>query len=275
MSVVKLCQLFHVSQSGYYAWKQRTQKSPTKDNSLLTLHVKAAFSASRGTYGSPRITAELKAQGFQVGRYRVMQIMRANGLKVRPKKRFVKTTDSSHKCPVAPNRLDQNFKAYRKDQKWASDITYIWTQEGWLYLAIILDLFSRRIVGWSVSDKLNTELPLSALQRAITMRRPEKGLIHHSDRGVQYCSGKYQKLLYKHDILCSMSRKGNCYDNAPAETFFKTLKSDLVWKTSFASRAQAKREVEKYIDQFYNTKRRHSALKYNSPIQYENMAINY
>ncbi len=273
MSVSKLCKLFGVGESGYYSWKSRSPCRRSRDLDVLTVHVRAAYEASNRTYGSPRITAELQAQGLAVGRHRVMQIMRANGLKVRPKKRFVRTTNSSHSYPVSPNRLGQNFKTFGPDEKWVADISYIWTSEGWLYLAVVLDLFSRRIVGWAVRDTLKTDLALEALQRALALRQPPHGLIHHSDRGIQYCSKRYQDLLKAHGILSSMSAKGNCYDNAPAESFFKTLKSDLVWRTVFASRQSAKRELEKYINAFYNSKRRHSALNFQSSIDYEKIAL--
>jgi putative transposase len=198
--------------------------------------------------------------------------MRENGLKARPKRRFKRTTDSHHAFPVAPNLLAQDFSAERPNQKWAADISYVWTNEGWLYLAVVLDLFARRVVGWAVSDRLHQELALEALRKALAIRRPSEGLTHHADRGSQYCSTAYQAALKKHGIRISMSGKGNCFDNAVVETFFKTLKSELVWRTVFQTRAEAKQAIGRYIDGFYNPVRRHSTLDYLSPVQFEKLA---
>ena len=204
-----------------------------------------------------------------MGRRSVARLMRDNGLKARQKQRFKRTTDSHHGLTVAPNLLDQDFTAKAPDEKWAGDISYVWTTQGWLYLAVIIDLFSRRVIGWATSDRLKKELALQALQKAITMRQPGPGVIHHSDRGSQYCSYDYQKLLKNHGFVVSMSGRGNCYDNAVVESFFKTLKAELVWRTSFASRHVAHIMIRSYIDGFYNPKRRHSTLGYKSPIQFE------
>ena len=200
---------------------------------------------------------------------RIARLMRDNGMKANQKCRFKKTTDSNHGGPIAANLLDQDFACEGPDQKWGVDISYVWTTEGWLYLAIVLDLFSRRIVGWAVSDRLKKDLALTALRRAIALRNPLPGLIHHSDRGSQYCSDDYQRLLKDHDIVPSMSGKGNCYDNAMVETVFKTIKSELVWRTSFQTRYQAEKAIGRYIDGFYNPRRRHSALAYMSPLAFE------
>jgi transposase InsO family protein len=219
------------------------------------------------------MTAELNEDGIAVGRHRVARLMRDNGLKAVQKRRFKKTTDSDHKGPVAANVLDQDFAAAGPNEKWGVDISYVWTAEGWLYLAIVLDLFSRRIIGWAVSDRLKKDLALNALRRAIAIRRPPKGLIHHSDRGSQYCSDDYQKLLAAYGFIVSMSGKGNCYDNAMVETVFKTLKAELVWRTTFKTRIAAETAIGRYIDAFYNPTRRHSALGFKSPIQFESLPL--
>jgi transposase InsO family protein len=198
--------------------------------------------------------------------------MRENGMQARRKRRFKRTTDSNHAWPVAPNILDQDFTATGTDQKWGVDISYIWTCEGWLYLAVVIDLFARRVVGWATADRLHRNLAIAALRKAITMRQPNKGLIHHSDRGSQYCSIDYQAELKQHGITISMSAKGNCYDNAMVETFFKTLKSELVWRTSFQTRAEAYHAIARYSYGFCNPVQRHSVLEYLSPIQFEKLA---
>jgi putative transposase len=218
--------------------------------------------------------AELKEDGLNVGRHRVARLMRENGLKALQKRRYKKTTDSNHGGPVAANLLDQNFSCEGPDQKWGADISYIWTAEGWLYLAIVLDLYSRRIVGWATSDRLKKDLALNALRRAIVLRSPPPGLIQHTDRGSQYCSHDYQRLLKAHSIIPSMSGKGNCYDNAIVETVFKTIKNELVWRTIFQTRSAAEFALGRYIDGFYNPRRRHSSLGYKSPVSFEaEMAI--
>ena len=270
--VTRLCQVLGVSQSGYFAWRSRPASCRQREDLVLLAHIRSAFARSNETYGSPRMTRELQDEGLEVGRRRTARLMRENGLKARQKRRFKRTTDSHHACPVAPNLINQDFSAERPNQKWAADISYVWTSEGWLYLAVILDLFARRIVGWAVSDRLHQELALEALRKALAIRRLEKGLIHHSDRGNQYCSTAYQTELRKHDIRISMSGQGNCFDNAVVETFFKTLKSELVWRTIFQTRAEAKHAIGRYIDGFYNPIRRHSTLDFVSPVQFERLA---
>jgi putative transposase len=227
-----------------------------------------------GIYGSPRMTHELREQGLETGRRRVARLKRENGLRARQPRRFRRTTDSQHAFPVAPNRLDQDFTAAAPDEKWGVDLSYIWTREGWLYLAVVIDLYARRVVGWAAGDRLHKELALTALRRALVMRRPAAGLLHHSDRGSQYCSNAYQAELRRHGIVVSMSGKGNCYDNAMVETFFKTLKSELVWRTVFQTRAEATEALARYIDGFYNPRRRHSALGFVSPAQFEKRSAN-
>jgi putative transposase len=270
--VTRLCQVLGVSQSGYFAWRSRPASCRQREDLVLLAHIRSAFARSNGTYGSPRMTRELQDEGLEVGRRRTARLMRENGLKARQKRRFKRTTDSHHAFPVAPNLLEQNFSAERPNQKWAADISYVWTSEGWLYLAVVLDLFARRVVGWAVSNRLHEGLALEALRKALAVRRPGKGLIHHSDRGSQYCSLAYQAELRKHGIQASMSGKGNCFDNAVVETFFKTLKSELVWRTVFQTRAEAKQAIGRYIDGFYNPVRRHSTLDFVSPVQFERLA---
>jgi transposase InsO family protein len=226
--VACLCEVLEVSQSGYFAWKSRPASERQRKDMVLLAHIRERFRVSRETYGSPRMHADLMEDGIIAGRHRIARLMRDNDLKARQKRRFKKTTDSNHGGPVAPNHLDQDFATAAADQKWAADISYIWTAEGWLYLAIVLDLFSRRIVGWAVSDRLKKDLALSALQRALVLRQPKAGILHHSDRGSQYCSYDYQRMLGGHGFVLSMSGKGNCYDNAMVETVFKTIKSELI-----------------------------------------------
>ena len=218
--VHRLCGVLGVSQSGYFAWKDRPASRRQRDDMVLLAHVRSAFALSNGTYGSPRMMRELQDNGFAVGRRRTARLMHEYGLKARQKRRFKRTTDSDHAWPIAPNIIDQDFTATGPNEKWGVDISYVWTREGWLYLAVIIDLFSRKIVGWAVGDRLHRDLALAALRKALAMRRPREGLIHHSDRGSQYCSIDYQAELRRHGIRISMSGKGNCYDNAMVETFF-------------------------------------------------------
>jgi putative transposase len=270
--VKRLCQVLGVSPSGYFAWRSRPASLRQREDLILLAHIRSAYALSHETYGSPRMTRELQDGGLKVGRRRTARLMRENGLKARQKRRFTRTTDSHHAFPVAPNLLDQDFSATCPNQKWNADISYVWTSEGWLYLAVVLDLFARRVVGWAVSDRLHQELALAALRKALAIRQPPAGLIHHADRGSQYCSLDYQAELRKHGIRISMSGKGNCFDNAVVETFFKTLKSELVWRTVFQTRAEAKEAIGRYIDGFYNPIRRHSTLDYVSPVQFERLA---
>jgi putative transposase len=210
--VTRLCQVLDVSQSGYFAWRGRPASLRQREDLILLAHIRSAYALSNETYGSPRMTHELQNDGLSVGRRRTARLMRENGLKARQTRRFKRTTDSHHAFPVAPNLLEQDFSAEYPNQKWAADISYLWTSEGWLYLAVVLDLFARRVVGWAVSDRLHKELALEALRKALVIRRPGEGLTHHSDRGSQYCSIEYQAVLRKHGIAISMSGKGNCYD---------------------------------------------------------------
>ena len=269
LPIGRMCALLDVSVSGYYAWRRRGPSQRQLDDMIFLAHIRARFAASNGTYGSPRMHVDLCEDGLTIGRHRTARLMRDNALKANQKRRFKKTTDSNHGGSIAANLLDQDFTCDGPNRKWGVDISYVWTVEGWLYLAIVLDLFSRRIIGWAVSDRLKKDLALTALRRAISVRGPEPGLIHHSDRGSQYCSYDYQRLLKAHGMIASMSGKGNCYDNAMVETVFKTIKSEMVWRTSFQTRRQAEMAIGRYIDGFYNPTRRHSALGYKSPITFE------
>jgi putative transposase len=269
LSVKELCALCGVSSSGYYAYHNRPASRRQRTDMVLLTHVRAAFKESNESYGSPRMVHELRDKGLNVGRRRIARLMRENGMKARQKARFKRTTDSHHSHPIAPNILGQDFNVTAPNQVWVGDISYIWTKEGWLYLAVVIDLYARRVVGWETSERLHKELPIKALKNDINLRKPTKGLIFHSDRGSQYCSYEYIKLLQSIGAVASMSGKGNCYDNAVAESFFKTIKAELIWKTIMQSRTHATHLIRAYIETFYNAKRRHSACEYKSPIQFE------
>ena len=265
-----MCHVLDVSRSGYYAWRARPASERAGRRAAVLERIREAFDDSRGTYGSPRITVELKEQGLSVSENTVARYMRAAGVSVRPKRSFVpRTTDSAHAHPIAPNLLDRAFTAPALNAKWTCDLTYVWTDEGWLYLAVVLDLFSRRVVGWSMSDDLKAAGVANALSMALAWRRPGEGLLHHSDRGVQYACGDYRELLNEHGIVASMSRSGNCYDNAVAESFFGTLKTELVHRNRYATRDEARASVFEWIECWYNRKRRHSSLGYVSPEAFE------
>jgi transposase InsO family protein len=268
-----MCEQLEVSRSGFYAWSQRPESAHQQEDQELAAEVEKVHRDSRGTYGSPRVHAELRARGRKVSRKRVARLMEQQKLEARPKRRFVRTTDSSHGLPVAPNVLERDFSPSQPNSTWATDITYVWTGEGWLYLDVVLDLFSRRVVGWAMSEHIDTQLVLSGLQMALEGRQPPQGLLHHSDRGSQYASFDYQQALADQGIQPSMSRKGNCWDNAVAESFFSTLKMELVYRTSFATRQEARAAIFEYIEVFYNRLRRHSTLGYLSPVDYERAAL--
>jgi putative transposase len=271
-SVSRMCQALSVSQSGYHAWKRRALSLRRRHDLVLSTHVRMAFRLSHETYGSPRMVHELREQGFEVGRRRIARLMRENGLRARQKRRFTRTTDSAHAFPVAPNLIAQRFDTDAPNQKWGSDMTYVWTREGWLYLAVVIDLFARKVIGFEMADRLHTSLALSALNKALVMREIGPGLIHHSDRGSQYCAHAYHAKLRENGIAISMSGKGNAYDNAMVESFFKTLKTELIWRTRYNTRQEAASAIARYIDGFYNPSRRHSALGYISPVQFERLA---
>jgi putative transposase len=265
-----LCDALGVSPSGYYAWRTRPERARKAANRQLLADIQRLHDQHRKRYGAPRIHAALRAQGRTVSRGRVERLMHRHGIRAqRPRAYRVCTTDSNHALPVAPNRLDRDFSPAAPNQVWLTDITYVPTDEGWLYLAVILDLFSRKAVGWAMRDHLRTELPLAALTMAVQRQRPAPGLLHHSDRGSQYASAEYRKALKDHGIVQSMSRKGNCWDNAPMESFFGTAKSELVHHQRYPTREAAKRDLFAYIEAYYNRQRLHSALGYITPEQAE------
>ena len=236
---------------------------------VVLAHIREQFALSLGSDGRPRMTEELKELGLEVGHRRIGRLMSENGIEVKRNKKFKATTDSNHAFNIAPDLLNRDFHADAPNQKWAGDISYVWTREGWLYLAVILDLHSRRVIGWAVSNRMKRDLAIRALNMAIALRRPPKGCIHHTDRGSQYCSHDYQKILRQHGFQVSMSGTGNCYDNAAVETFFKTIKAELLWQCSWRTRRDAEIAIFEYINGFYNPRRRHSALGWKSPLAFE------
>lgn len=264
-----MCQVFGVTRSGYYAWRKRGKSHRKRENEQLIKTIKDIFHGNHQRYGYPRVWFELRLRGILVSKGRVARLMRSTGLRSRRVKKFKQTTNSKHSLPIAPNRLNKNFKVERPDRIWVSDITYLWTWEGWLYLAVIIDLYSRQVVGWAVSTRINKELVLAALNQAINRRNPIDGLIFHSDRGSQYASYQVRELLKKYEFIQSMSNKGDCYDNAVAESFFATLKLELVYPDFFRSRYEARLEIFNFIEIYYNRKRRHSFLNYQPPAAFE------
>lgn len=265
-----LCLVLGVSRSGYYAWCDRRPSARAVADATLREKIQALHTASRGTYGSPRLKLALERVGPPVGHNRVARLMREAGLQGRTRRRYrVVTTDSRHGEPIAPNRLARAPAPTKPDQVWVTDITHVATDEGWLYVAGVLDLFSRRLIGWAMGSSLETALPLAALLMAVRQRRPAPGLLHHSDRGVQYASGAYRACLHANRCVPSMSRKANCYDNATMEAFWSTLKNELVHRRHFATRAEASTAIFDYVETFYNRCRMHSALGYQSPLDYE------
>jgi putative transposase len=263
-----MCKLLEVSPSGFY--RKQPPRAQRRRQQELIGKIRAVHQRSRQTYGSPRVTVELKEQGIKVCENTVAKLMKQAQIAGKIKRRFVpRTTDSAHAHPIAANRLQQDFAAVAPNEKWACDITYIPTAGGWSYLAVVLDLFSRKVVGWSIQEHLRAELVAEALQAALTARRPGAGLLHHSDRGVQYACDDYQRVLAEHGITCSMSRRGNCYDNAVVESFFGTLKRELVHGQRWETAAEARSALFEWIEVFYNRQRRHSSLGYKSPETFE------
>ena len=267
--VDRLCHILGVTSRGYRAWRSRPVSQRQRDDMVLLAHIREQHHLSLGSYGRPRMTQELKEVGLHVGHRRVGRLMRQNGIRIVRTRKYKVTTDSNHRFNIAPNWLDRNFTAERPNQKWAGDISYIWTREGWLYLAVMIDLHSRRVIGWAVSNRLKKDLALQALDRAVALRNPPPGCIHHTDRGSQYCSHDYQKRLCQLGFKVSMSGKGNCYDNAAVETFFKTLKAELIWRHTWQTRQQVTDALFKYINGFYNIRRRHSAIGGIAPADFE------
>ena len=267
-----MCRLLDVSRSGYYAWLQGKDSHEQRDRQILQV-IREVFEENRETYGSPRIYRELRVRGIRCSKARVERLMRKHGITPPRKKKYRVTTDSNHKNPIAPNVLQRDFTSPAPNRRWVSDITYVWTRAGWLYLAVVLDLFSRRIVGWAMDSRLDTEsLALRALHMALFGRAPNRGLIHHSDRGCQYTSQRYRNALRARAIVCSMSRRGDCWDNAVVESFFATLKLELIHRQSFRTREEARLAIFDYIEVFYNRQRRHSYLGYMSPEEFEQVA---
>jgi transposase InsO family protein len=269
LPVTRLCDALEVSPSGYYAWAQRPPSQRAVADAKLVPVIRACHAQSRGTYGSPRVHQDLQALGHRVSRKRVARLMRREGVSARPPKRYRATTQSKHPLPVAPNVVARNFQSDGPNRVWVTDMTYVWTWEGWLFLAAIVDVFSRRIVGWAVADHLRTKLALEALGMALGIRHPDQGLVHHSDRGCQYASEAYRSELAARGIVCSMSRVGDCWDNAVAESFFATLKTELIHRRPWPTKSEARAAIHDYIGAFYNPNRRHSSLGYLSPMDYE------
>jgi transposase InsO family protein len=265
-----MCTVLGVSAAGYYAWRERPASTRATGNAALLATIRQVHQESGGRYGSPRVHAALRLQGRGVSRGRIERLMHRHGIRaITAPPRRVRTTDSRHGLPIAPNLIQRNFAAASANRIWLADITYIPTAEGWLYLAAVMDLFSRKIVGWAMRDHMQIELASSALNMAIRQQRPQTGLIHHSDRGVQFASQDYRAVLASAGITASMSRKANCYDNAPMESFFHTLKTELVHHRQYKTRAEAQHDIFAFIEGFYNRTRLHSAIGYIAPIEME------
>jgi transposase InsO family protein len=269
--IVVMCRVLEVSRSGYHAWTRRPPSKRATEDAELAADIATVHDESGKRYGSPRVQRELRARGRRVGKNRIARLMRKHGLFGKRRRRFRVTTNSNHAQPIAPNLLERDFTADAPDKVWVTDITYIKTGEGWLYLASILDLYSRRVVGWSMSERQTTTLATDALSMALRARRPAAGLVHHSDRGCQYASDEYQRGLAAAGLVCSMSRKGDCWDNAVAESFFATLKTELVHDARWKTRDEARAAVFHYIEVFYNRRRLHSTIGYVSPVDFELM----
>ena len=270
--IVTMCRVLQVSKAGYYAWVKRPSSARAEQDAQLAEAIKTIHRKSRQTYGSPRVHEELKAEGKRHGEKRIARIMRDAGIRAKAPRRFRVTTESTHAHPVAPNVLDRQFgvaQVAAPDRVWVGDITYLWTRKGWLYLAVILDLASRRVIGWAMRHTLEGALTRDALTMALATRQPAPGVLHHTDRGSQYAAGDYRALLVAHGMRCSMSRVGDCWDNAVAESFFATLKRELVDDADWRTRDDARTAVFEYIEVWYNRQRRHSSLGYLSPVAYE------
>jgi transposase InsO family protein len=271
--VKKMCHILDLSRSTYYARRKRPPSFRVKENEALLKKIKDAHKMSRMTYGSPRVTKELRAGGVICGKNRVARLMQNHGIFAKTKRKFRVTTRSKHSLPVAENLLNRRFEAGKPNQVWLSDITYIWTQEGWLYLSAVLDLYNRQVIGWSMGERLNQDLVIEALQQALGRRKPIPGAVFHSDRGSQYAGHAFCSILKQYQFSQSMSSAGNCYDNAVMESFFHTLKTEVVYFERYHSRAQARQSIFEYIEVFYNRIRRHSSLGYLSPLEFENRSV--
>ena len=269
--VEKMCRVLAVSRSGFYRWDRVGESKRTLGNRILLVNIRKIYNANKGRYGSPRITEALQDQGYLCSRPRIARLMRHNGIKARAKRRYKVTTDSKHKYQVAPNLLKQWFRTDAPNRIWVSDMTYIRTLEGWLYLTVVLDLYTRKIIGWSMSDRMQArDTTIPAFQMAVKGCQPLPGLVFHSDQGVQYACDEFVELLQESKVIRSMSSRGNCYDNAVAESFFHTLKTELVDHENYRSRSEAKRSLFEYMESYYNRSRKHSYLGYRSPVVYEN-----
>jgi putative transposase len=267
-----MCRVFGVSSSGYYEWQRQPQSNHERRDKELGEVIGEIFNDKRSRYGSPRITKELAKRDIAVSRKRVSRLMRNNGLRAKGKRKFKHTTDSNHSLPIAPNLVNQQFEVMEANKVWVGDITYIQTLEGWSYLATVIDLYSRKVVGWSYSDRMTSTLVCDALDAAARLRHPKPGLIFHSDRGSQYASRAFRRRLWRYRITQSMSAKGNCYDNAVAESFFATLKKELVCGEVYRTRAEAREAIFEYVEVFYNRRRMHSLIDYMTPDEYESCA---
>ena len=273
-SVVMMAQVMGVSRSGYYRWRKASgPNARAQRRAQMDQKVREVFERHRGRYGAPRITEELRDLGCSCDEKTIASSLRRQGLRARAARRFKATTNSKHNLPVAPNRLEQDFSTTRANEKWAQDITSVWTEQGWLYRAVVLDLYSRQVIGWAMSERMKATLVCDALHMALFRRALPRGVIVHSDRGSQYCSNAFQRIVSKQGLLCSMSKRGDCYDNACAESFFHTLKVELIHGQRFDTRDQARREIFEYIEAYYNTVRRHSALGQVSPAAFEAMNV--
>ncbi len=264
-----LCRLLSVQRSVYYDWRGRPGKVIPPEELALRRRMKALFAASRDSLGSRTMVENLRQEGFEIGRDKTRRLMKQLQLKVKQKRKYKVTTDSKHNFPVAKNVLNREFSPSAPNQVWGTDITYLWTQQGWIYLAVVIDLYSRRVVGWSLDRRMTKALVIRALMMAVNLRKPPPGLIHHSDRGSQYASLTYQKLLRQYGMICSMSRKGNCWDNAPVERFFSSLKREWTGDRLYRTRQEAISDVREYVAVYYNSKRLHSTLGYMTPLNYE------
>jgi putative transposase len=264
-----LCRMLEVQRSAYYDWRDQPIKVIPPQELALRRRMKALFAASRGSLGSRTMMKNLNEEGFEIGRDRTRRLMKRLNLTVKHKRKYKATTDSKHHLPVATNVLNREFCPSVPNQAWGTDITYLWTQQGWIYLAVVIDLYSRRVVGWSIDRRMKKALMIRALMMAVNLRKPPAGLIHHSDRGNQYASHSYQKLLKQHGMICSMSRKGNCWDNAPVERFFSSLKREWTGDRLYRTRHEAGADVREYVAVYYNSKRLHSTLGYTTPMDYE------